>query len=136
MSEPIGAGGLSRRMLLGGLAASACMAASRRVVAQPEESRETLSQSIQINARSIAHFQPGRPDVRRFGDLEFRGGLVLTSPSEHFGGWSGLVMEADGKSMLSVSDIGSWLRADVVYEGNRPAALAACASREMSVIAV
>ena len=45
---------------------------------------------------------------------------MLTSPSADFGGWSGLVMEADGKSLLAISDVGSWLTADVVYEGSRP----------------
>jgi len=124
MSQLIGAGWLTRRRLLGGLAAAACTAGPRRLGAQTKgPETEAESQSIAINARAIAHFQPGRPDAKRFGDLEFRGGLVLSSPSEHFGGWSGLVMEADGKSLLSVSDAGAWLRADVAYEGNRPAGL-------------
>jgi len=123
MNYPIGAGGLSRRVVLGGLAATACMAGSPRIDAQTEGPGEALDAPIAINARPIAHFQPGRPDIKRFGDLEFRGGLVLSSPSEHFGGLSGLVMEADGRSLLSVSDVGSWLRADVAYEGNRPAGL-------------
>jgi hypothetical protein len=125
MTDPIAGGRLSRRILLGGLAASACLAGSRRLGAQPKGPNETeaASQPIAIDARAIAHFQSGRPDAKRFGDLEFRGGMVLSAPSEHFGGWSGLVMEADGKSLLSVSDVGSWLRADIVYEGNRPTAL-------------
>ena len=58
--------------------------------------------------------------MKRFGQLEFRGGLVLSSPSANFGGWSGLVMEADGKSLLAISDVGSWMTADVTYDG-RPA---------------
>ena len=42
------------------------------------------------------------------------------SPSANFGGWSGLVMEADGKSLLAISDVGSWMTADVAYDGSRP----------------
>ena len=43
-------------------------------------------------------FERSRPEVTRFGPLEFRGGLVLGSPSVNFGGWSALVMEPAGKS--------------------------------------
>lgn len=126
MTSPIAARLLTRRKLLGGLAAAACVAGSERIGAQDEERGEALtaSQSIAVNARPIAYFQPSRPDARRFGDLEFRGGLVLSSPAADFGGWSGLVMEPDGKGLLSVSDGGVWLRANVDYAGNRPTALA------------
>ena len=49
----------------------------------------------------------------------------------NFGGWSGLVMEADGKSLLAISDVGSWMTADIVYDGqaaDRPRARAARAA--------
>ncbi len=125
MTHPFGAGGISRRVLLGGLAASACMARAPLVIAQPQEASEAGGWTpIAVNARAIASFQPGRPDARRFGELEFRGGLVLSSANGDFGGWSGLVMDADGKSLLAVSDAGSWLRADVSYAGIRPTAIA------------
>jgi hypothetical protein len=80
-------------------------------------------QSIEVEARPIPHFERGKPDRKRFGQLEFRGGLVLAAPSASFGGWSGLVMETDGSKLLAVSDIGGWLRADVAYQAGRPAAL-------------
>jgi hypothetical protein len=127
MTEAIGARGISRRMLLGGLAASACMARAPRGAAQtkgPEAPDEADGTSIAVNARAIASFQPSRPEAKRFGDLEFRGGLVLSSPNASFGGWSGLIMAADGRSLLAVSDAGSWLRADVTYAGVRPPAVA------------
>ena len=122
MTYSIGAG-ISRRMLLGGLAASACAAHAPRLAAQSEGPEDAAGTPIAINARAITSFQPGRPDVRRFGDLEFRGGLVLSSPSENFGGWSGLVMSTDGRSLLGISDVGNWLRADVTYAGARPTGL-------------
>ena len=37
----------------------------------------TSVESVEITARPIAHFERGRPDAKRFGQLEFRGGLVL-----------------------------------------------------------
>jgi hypothetical protein len=61
--------------------------------------------------------------VKRFGALEFRGGLVLSSAAADFGGWSALVMEPAGKSLLAISDEGHWLSADLVYDGNRPRSL-------------
>ena len=61
--------------------------------------------------------------MKRFGELEFRGGLLLSSASTHFGGWSGLLVEADGNSLFAVSDVGSWLTASIKYEGTRPVGL-------------
>ena len=60
----------------------------------------------------------------RFGALEFRGGLVLTSDYKAFGGVSALHMEADGAHFLAVTDNGSWLKARIVYDNGRPAAIA------------
>src|SRR5262245_46247185 len=101
---------LTRRSLLGGLAAGACAAGSWRVAAQDNEpAGPSEPQAIEVRARAVPHFQPSRSDVRRFGDLEFRGGLVLTSPSEAFGGWSGLATSDDGKRLLAISDVGSWM---------------------------
>jgi hypothetical protein len=124
MTHPLHPGPLTRRALLGGLAATAC-ATSTGVGAQDENRAEPLGQpqSIAITARPIAAFQPSKPEVKRFGGLEFRGGLVLSSAAEYFGGWSGLVLEADGKSLLAISDRGYWLRATVDYTGGRPSAL-------------
>jgi hypothetical protein len=119
---------VTRRRLLCGLAAATvagCLTLPSLSVAEEERKLAllTAAQPIEIEARPIAHFQRGRPDLKKFGPLEFRGGLVLSSSSEHFGGWSGLAMAADGKSLLAVSDIGVWLTADVAYDGNRPTKL-------------
>ena len=112
---------LTRRNLIGGLAASTSIAVLPPAPSAAEEKGpvETpdAAQNVAVEAKPIAHFQRGRTDIKRFGDLEFRGGLVLTSPSEHFGGWSGLVVERDGRSLLAVSDAGAWLIADLTYDG-------------------
>ena len=116
----------SRRHVLGGLIAGAGAGLAAPMPGRAEDdgvAPPAKPEAISITARPIAHFERDRPDVKRFGDLEFRGGLVLTSPSTHFGGWSGLVMEADGGSLFAVSDTGSWLTADVKYEGSRPVGL-------------
>jgi hypothetical protein len=113
----------TRRNVLGGLAASAGVgiAALPRSEAQDAGRATEGASPIDIEARPIPHFLRPSPNLKRFGSLEFRGGLVLMSPSRDFGGWSGLVMDAGGRNLLSISDAGSWLTADIVYEGERPA---------------
>lgn len=119
---------LTRRTLVSGLVAGtgAAVVAPWGAAAEEKGPTETpdAAQPITVEAQPIAHFQRGRTDIKRFGDLEFRGGLVLTSPSPHFGGWSGLVVERDGRSLFAVSDAGAWLTADLTYEGSRLAGIA------------
>jgi hypothetical protein len=114
-----------RRAVLGGLlaGAGAALLPARARAEEKDPPPPTSIETIEINAQPIAHFERGNPEAKRFGPLEFRGGLVLASPSPNFGGWSGLVMEADGKSLLAISDVGSWMSADVVYQGKRPTRL-------------
>ncbi len=64
---------------------------------------------ITVDARPIAAFDRLKRDETRFGKLNWRGGLVLTSPSEFFGGWSGLAIDPDGKGFFAVSDAGTWM---------------------------
>src|SRR5262249_11803548 len=71
----------------------------------------------------LPSFEKGSSSATRFGKLEWRGGLVLTSPSPNFGGWSGLVLDPDGKKLLAISDAGAWMTADVTYANGRVAGL-------------
>ncbi|MBN9016174.1 MAG: esterase-like activity of phytase family protein [Rhizobiales bacterium] len=67
---------------------------------------------IELTATPISRFGL-TSDATRFGELEFRGGLVLSSPAPSFGGLSGLDFEADGKRFVAVSDLGYWFRGTV-----------------------
>jgi len=80
--------------------------------------------AITVDATPIAAFDNRDPTRVRFGALEFRGGLVLTSKYSAFGGLSALHMMPDGAHFIAVSDNGSWLRARIVYKESRPAAIA------------
>ena len=117
---------VDRRAVMGAVLAGAAAAfvATRSRAEDKDPPPPTSIESIDIDARPILHFERSRPDVKRFGPLEFRGGLVLASASPNFGGWSGLVMETDGQSLLAISDVGSWMSADVDYTGTRPSGLA------------
>lgn len=71
---------------------------------------------ITVEARPLAGFDRVKRDERRFGKLTWRGGLVLTSPSGYFGGWSGLVLDPDGKHFFSISDAGIWMQGTLGYD--------------------
>jgi hypothetical protein len=117
---------LDRRRLLGSLAGAGCALALPMLAAAQDDDAPPLPaapQRIEIDARPIPHFQRAQPDVKRFGRLEYRGGLVLSSPTAGFGGWSGLVIATDGSRLLAVSDVAGWLTADVTYQAGRPAGL-------------
>ncbi|MBI1239971.1 MAG: hypothetical protein GC199_11595 [Alphaproteobacteria bacterium] len=69
---------------------------------------------ISVSAVSVP-IAPNDPDTDDVGALEYRGGLVLSSPDARFGGYSGLLVAPDGSSLLTVSDRGYWLKADLTY---------------------
>jgi hypothetical protein len=79
----------------------------------------TQPTAVQIRATPIASFDNSDPTRVRFGALEFRGGLALTSDFAAFGGISGLHVDADGAHILAVTDNGSWLKARMVYRDGR-----------------
>jgi hypothetical protein len=79
---------------------------------------------IVVQATPIESFDNRDPTRVRFGALEFRGGLVLTSTYRAFGGISALRVEPDGSHFLGVTDTGSWLRGRIVYEDGKPAGIA------------
>ncbi|MBZ6377526.1 hypothetical protein B5C34_04480 [Pacificimonas flava] len=51
--------------------------------------------------------------MERVGRLAYRGGLVLSSAEERFGGISGLRWLGEGNRFLAVTDQGDWLRLDL-----------------------
>jgi hypothetical protein len=98
------------------LAPFAAAAQSRTVADRPTR--------IDVQARPFVSFDVRDAARRRFGALEFRGGLVLTSPNPKFGGLSALRVSPDGTGFLAASDKGDWFRGRMVYRDGRPLALA------------
>ena len=78
---------------------------------------------IAVRARQLSSFAKAGAQPTLSSRLEWRGGLVLSSESENFGGWSGLVLGNDGESLLAVSDSGVWMSGTLVYDGKRPKAM-------------
>jgi hypothetical protein len=80
--------------------------------------------SIDVNARPIASFDPRDRSHVRFGSLEWRSGLVLTSAFHGFGGLSALRLDPKGVKFISLSDKGSWFTGRIVYSGREMKGLA------------
>ena len=87
--------------------------------------------SVEVKARSIPWFDRHDHDRVRFGALEYRSGLVLTSSFPRFGGLSGLRIDARGERFISFSDHGHWFTGRIVYEGHAMAGLADVESAPM-----
>jgi hypothetical protein len=64
-------------------------------------------------------FDRDHPGRTEFGKLVFRAGLNLYAKTRHFGGYSALAIDPSGRSLLALSDAGSWLRATLDYDGRR-----------------
>lgn len=111
-----------RRFLLG--AAAALPVAAAGLAPRPAASRTAAPVAIEVDARPIASFDPRDPSHVRYGALEFRSGLVLTSSHRGFGGLSGLRLDPDGQGFLAISDKGDWFAGRLVYRGRQLAGLA------------
>jgi hypothetical protein len=83
----------------------------------PDKFSVTAPVSIEVNARPIPSFDTRDHSRTRFGALEYRSGLVLTSRFPGFGGLSGLRLDARGERFISFSDKGSWFTGRIVYHG-------------------
>ncbi len=68
---------------------------------------------ITVHAEPVARFSRVG-EATRFGEFEYRGGLVLSSPMKRFGGLSGFDLRADGSRFLAISDLGSWFSGRLV----------------------
>jgi hypothetical protein len=81
--------------------------------------------AVTIESAPIASFSHAALQQRRFGKLEYIGGLVLTSSYQEFGGLSGLRVDADGQHFLALTDQGWWLAGRIVYgDHGQPAGIA------------
>jgi hypothetical protein len=59
---------------------------------------------------------PLDPARTRLEQLVFRGGLELVAGDPSFGGWSGMVVDPEGRQIRAVSDQGYWLEARLDHD--------------------
>ena len=118
----------SRRSFIGHAAAGfSTLALPQLAQAQPAtepaprpaqvEHAVTAPVAIEVNARPIPAFEPRDRSRTRFGSLQYRSGLVLTSPHRGFGGLSGIRVDAKGERFLALSDQGTWFTGSIRYSG-------------------
>jgi hypothetical protein len=120
---------LTRRRFLNSAAAGLSVAGmSARAYAQkpllPDEFSVAAPVAIDVNARPLPWFDTRDHARVRFGSLEYRSGLVLTSGLRAFGGLSGLRLDARGEHFISFSDKGNWFTGRIVYRGREMTGLA------------
>jgi hypothetical protein len=122
--------GMTRRVMQrrrGVAALAVALSLPFAVLAEPKPDTSKLKPAdITVSAAPISSFNRlgGSDSGSHFGALEFLGGLVLTAPdTANFGGWSGLVLDSDGKGFLAVSDAGTWLRGRITYKDGKLAGI-------------
>jgi hypothetical protein len=117
-----------RRLLVSAAAGLSSLAVSRFAYAQSatlpppkrgavDEYSVTTPVAIEVKARPIASFDPRDRSHVRFGALEYRSGLVLTSAFRGFGGLSGIRLDAKGERFIAISDKGGWFTGRIRYDG-------------------
>ena len=90
----------------------------------PDEFTVAVPVTIEVNARPIPSFDTSDRSRVRFGALEYRSGLILTSRFRGFGGLSGFRLDPKGERFIAVSDRGSWFTGRIVYRGREMTGLA------------
>ena len=89
----------------------------RKQAAKPSPYSVSEPVSIEVRARPLPSFDIRDRSRVRFGSLEYRSGLVLTSPFSGFGGLSALRLDPKGERFVALSDKGSWFTGRIVYHG-------------------
>ena len=112
-----------RLWCLGLLALVACLPMMSAGADAQSKPRTTDVSAAEVTAVPLSSFERSGGETKTYGKLEWRGGMVLSSSHESFGGWSGLWIEPDGRSLLAVSDAGSWMRGEITYRGRTPTGL-------------
>ena len=80
---------------------------------------------IDVTVRRIDSFRPAHPDEKRFGALEFVGGLELSGSSSDFGSFSSFRFLKPGGDFIGVADTGFWFFGTVQHDAQgRPSGVA------------
>ncbi|WP_298378185.1 esterase-like activity of phytase family protein [uncultured Bradyrhizobium sp.] len=90
---------------------------------RPGRHRVDEPAAVEVNARPLPSFDIRDRARVRFGALEYRSGLILTSSFAGFGGLSALRLDPKGERFIAVSDQGTWFTGRIVYRGREMAGL-------------
>ncbi len=70
---------------------------------------------VPVSARLLSSFEVGTSE-RRFGKLEFVGGMVMSAPEKLFGAISSIRFRPNGEDFVAVLDTGHWLTGRVLRD--------------------
>ncbi|WP_080838068.1 esterase-like activity of phytase family protein [Agrobacterium genomosp. 13] len=70
---------------------------------------------VPVSVRQLSGFEVGT-SAKRFGKLEFIGGMVMSAPEKLFGAMSSIRFRPDGEEFVSVLDTGHWLTGRVTRD--------------------
>jgi hypothetical protein len=87
--------------------------------------------AVKVDARPLEAFDLRDRTKRRFGQLEYRSGLILTSSFKAFGGLSAFRIDAKGEGFIAMNDKGDWFTGRLVYSGKTLTGLADVQSAPM-----
>lgn len=121
-----------RRLSLTGLALAAALLVALVVVDASTLAQRgaaapagaSAPQAITIESRVLESFSAGEAPTRRVGALQFRGGLVLTSSSQDFGGLSSIRLDPTGEHFIAISDKANWITGRILYRNRVPVGVA------------
>jgi hypothetical protein len=71
-----------------------------------------VAKDITVTAAPVP-LNPADPAQTTVDALDYVAGFALDSTAPEWGGYSGMVMAADGNSLLAVSDVGYWLKLEL-----------------------
>ncbi len=75
--------------------------------------------AVETTVAAVDLYTPAAPDrPRRLGELTFLSGLQIYGHDDRFGGFSGFVLDGNGRTLLAVSDNGFWMRAELERDRN------------------
>ena len=87
--------------------------------------------AVDVRSRPLEAFDLRDRTRRRFGQLEFRSGLILTSSFKVFGGLSAFRLDPKGEGFIAMNDKGDWFTGRLVYNGSALSGLADVQSAPM-----
>jgi hypothetical protein len=73
--------------------------------------------TVEVKSRPVEAFDLRDRTRRRFGQLHFRSGLILTSSFKPFGGLSAFRIDPKGEGFIAMNDKGDWFTGRLVYNG-------------------
>jgi hypothetical protein len=111
-------GGWKREAIV--LALSVVLASGMALAQMKPDTASLKIEAIEVLSAPIRAFDKDGSAKATYGKLEWRGGLVLSSTSPNFGGWSGLAFDPDGKRFVAISDAGAWMTGELAEDGAGP----------------